>query len=402
MLHSFTCKNFYSFSDLAKVDFVVNKKVPEDNGYLSAPSGVRLSKIEAIIGANASGKTNLLKVLPFLKWLILDSFVSHPNAKLPVKTYLFDDNKKPVELSVTFEIDKNIYTYRVILDASRILFEQLIVKNKSNKKSTSKTLFSRKWLETKSQYEFNGKNFKLSKDFGHSLRFNASVISLGIGFNHPQSQEIASFWQRVETNVEELGWEQDHLAPNAVMKLPNALLFYSNNAKLKRQVEKLLSRFDLGLDAIEIDAIKQTSTEFSIDVRVIHQINGEKKYLPIQYESSGSKQLVIQLKNILMTLDKGGVAVLDEFDASLHPDILLMLLDLFLHPETNPNNAQLVFTTHNHLVLSKLDKYQIVLTEKNDEGKSETWRLDEMKNVRADENYYAKYLAGAYGAIPRI
>ncbi len=98
----------------------------------------------------------------------------------------------------------------------------------------------------------------------------------------------------------------------------------------------------------------------------------------------------------------GGVAVLDEIDVSLHPEMVVALFNLFSQPETNPKNAQMLFSTHSHLILSKLDKYQIILVEKNQNGVSESWRLDEMSGVRADDNYYSKYIAGAYGAVPRI
>jgi predicted ATPase len=94
--------------------------------------------------------------------------------------------------------------------------------------------------------------------------------------------------------------------------------------------------------------------------------------------------------------------VIDEFDVNLHPEMVMMLFELFIHPETNPHNAQLLLSTHSHQILSKLDKYQIVLVEKNQDGMSEAWRLDEVSGVRADDNYYAKYIAGAYGAVPKI
>ena len=82
--------------------------------------------------------------------------------------------------------------------------------------------------------------------------------------------------------------------------------------------------------------------------------------------------------------------------------MVLALFELFIHPETNPNKAQLLLSTHSHLLLNKLDKYQIVLVEKNEVGMSEAWRLDEVLGVRSDDNYYTKYIAGAYGAVPKI
>ena len=74
----------------------------------------------------------------------------------------------------------------------------------------------------------------------------------------------------------------------------------------------------------------------TIEVQGLHEFNEQKKQLPIQYESAGTKQLFILLKTILQVLDRGGIAVLDEIDINLHPEIVLALFDLFIQPETNP------------------------------------------------------------------
>ncbi|MDP2947859.1 MAG: ATP-binding protein [Nanoarchaeota archaeon] len=403
MIHSFSCKNFYSFGNLTAVNFTVNDKAPMNNGYFTTPSENRLSKVETVIGANASGKTNLLKVLPFLKWLIINSFNINPIAALPVKTFAFGELKnKPTELSVDFEMEGNIYTYSFALDAKKIFFEELKVKNKSAKKITSKKVFSRKWNNEIEKYEFDDTNFNLPKEFEKLLRTNASIISTAIRLNHKESQDIANYWQKIETNVVEAGWVGDQLLPNASLQLVDALDFYSENKNdvLKKAAEKLLSRFDLGLESFDIEKEKKENG-FSIkDVKVAHSFGGQTEYLPLRYESSGTKQLLIILKTILLVLTNGGIAILDEFDVNLHPEMVLSLFDLFIQPETNPNNAQMIFSTHSHQILSKLDKYQIILTEKNKKGESESWRLDEMSGVRADDNYYTKYIAGAYGAVP--
>lgn len=402
MIHSFTCKNFYSFPKTTTISFVVNENAPDNNGYFKTPSGVRLSKAEIVIGPNASGKTNLLKIVPFLKWIILDSFNINPSASIPVQPFLFSDLKnKPTELSVEFETDGNIYLYEFVLNSKRIISENLKVKNKTKKRVTYKMLFSRNWDEESEKYNFEGKNFDLPKGFENLLRSNASVIGSASRLNHKESQEIAKYWQQVETNVIEAGWIGDHLLLNATQQLPEVFNFYSENESLKKEAEKLLSRFDLGLAGFEIEKQKQENG-FLLNIKATHLLNGQKHYLPVQYESSGTKQLFVLLKTILQVLTKGGVAILDEFDVNLHPETVLSLFELFIQPETNPKNAQILFSTHSHLVLSKLDKYQIILTEKNDDGASESWRLDEMSGVRADDNYYSKYIAGAYGAVPKI
>jgi len=402
MIHSFSCKNFYSFSELAEVSFAVNDNTPENNGYFKTPAGVRLSKVETVIGPNASGKTNLLKILPFLKWLIIDSFNTKPEDPIIVQSFAFGEAKnQPTELAVVFEIDGKVYSYSFVLNKQKILSEELKLTSFVKEKKSSKKIFSRSWDEAANHYKFEGDNFELPKGFENLLRKNASVIGTAARLNHKDSQEIAKFWQRIETNVIEAGWIGDHLLPNSIAQLGEAFDFFSENSALKTEAEKLLSRFDLGLEGFEIKKEKKENG-FSLNVRAAHLFNGQKSYLPVQYESSGTKQLFVLLKSILQALAEGGIAVLDEFDVNLHPEMVMALFDLLVQPETNPKNAQLIMSTHSHIILSKLDKYQIVLVDKNKDGISEAWRLDEVSGIRADENYYSKYIAGAYGAVPKL
>ncbi len=404
MIHSFSCKNFYSFGDLTTLDFTVNDKAPKNNGYFTTGSGTRLSKVEAVIGPNASGKTNLLRVLPFLKWLIVDSFNMNPDAPILVQSFAFGEDKdKPIELSVEFEINDKIYTYDFVLNKQKIISEKLESTSFVKEKNATKKLFSRTWNEAKNGYDFEDTNFELPKGFENALRMNASVIGAADRLNHPESREIATFWRMLETNTVEGGSLRDPLSQASVPHWFEVLMYYSDNDVLKKEAEKLLSRFDLGLDGILIDKKQVGNGMMKIDVQGLHLFKGQKQQLPIQYESAGTKQLFILLKTILKVLGQGGIAVLDEIDVNLHPEMVLALFDLFVDPNTNSKNAQLLLSTHSHLILSKLDKYQIVLVEKNKDGISESWRLDEMgSDVRADDNYYAKYIAGAYGAVPKI
>jgi AAA15 family ATPase/GTPase len=404
MIHSFSCKNFYSLGEEASLSFVVNDNAPKNNGYFPTISGTRLSKVETVVGPNASGKTNLLKILPFLKWLIVDSFNSKPDEPIVVQPFAFGEaNNSPIELSVVFEINEKVYTYSFVLTKQKILSEDLELTSFANVKKSSKKLFSRTWNSDKGQYEFEDTNFSLQKEFKSLLRTNASVIGTAARLNHEESQIIAKFWDGIQTNVVEAGWIGDHLLPNSIQQLTETLDFYSEteNQVLKEQAEKLLARFDLGLKGFLIKKEKRENN-FSMNVSVAHSFDGHEQLMPLHYESSGTKQLFVLLRSVLVALASGNIAVLDEFDVNLHPEIVIAIFDLFVQPETNPKNAQLLLSTHSHLLLSRLDKYQIVLVEKNEKGVSEAWRLDEMTGVRADENYYAKYITGAYGAVPKI
>jgi len=402
MIHSFSCKNFYSFGEETTLDFEVNSNAPEDNGYFLTKSGARLSKVETVIGPNASGKTNLLKVLPFLKWLIIDSFNMKPEDLIVVQSFAFGDAKsKPTKLSVVFEIDGNVYSYTFILTKEKILNEELKLTSYVKEKKSTKKIFSRSWNEKEKHYDFDDDNFELPKGFENLLRSNASVIGTAARLNHAESKIIAKYWQQIETNVIEAGWIGDHLLPNSTAQLWEVFDFFSENSVLKEEAEKLLCRFDLGLSGFEIKKEKKDN-DVSLSVRATHFFNGKKEHLQVRYESSGTKQLFVLLKSILSALKNGGIAVIDEFDVNLHPEMVIALFNLFIQPETNPNNAQLLLSTHSHMLLSKLDKYQIVLVEMNDDSVSEAWRLDEVSNVRSDDNYYSKYIAGAYGAVPKI
>ena len=402
MIHSIKCKNFYSFKDEVIVDFTVNSKAPETKGYVETASGVRLSKIMAVVGPNASGKTNILKVLPFLTWLIMDSFSLNPDKKNPILPFKFGKSeKKPTELEVVFEIKENIYSYFFKLTPKRILEEELKVKNKSQERMTFKSLFKREWDSKKEAYNFKNFNFKkLSKDFEKGTmtqRENASIISAAYFSKHEKSREIVKSWKKLSTNVREKGVANNHLE-----LLLKALHFFDENKKLKKEAEKLLARFEIGFNLFDIKKEEKEDGRVFFEVSTVHDFEGKKYRLPFEYESQGTKQLFILLTSIFRVLDQGGIAVLDEFEVNLHPDMIAPLIDLFYSSETNPHNAQIIFSTHNHLILNSLDKYQIWLCEKNEKGASEGWRLDEMEGVRSDDNYFNKYMAGAYGAVPNI
>lgn len=397
MIHSFQCSNFYSFDEPMGIDFEVDKRTPKNDSYAKTKSDLRLSLVEAVIGPNASGKTNLLKALPMMKWLIADSFDSPPFQDLPVKSFMPHLNSKiPTKLSVVFDVEgKEVYEYEVHLTPKRINFESLRVKSLSSKRVTQKVLLSRNYNTAKDSYEVNFKNFNAPPGFAGILRHNATALSTAVRLNHGLSKQIVTYWQSIEFNVIEQGWIGDQVfGPQA--SVLGALQLYHQNRELKERAEAMLSKFDLGFVSFEFD--EKSSNQ--IDFKIAHSFGDKQLSLPIDYESSGTKQLFIILKIILSALAQGGVAIIDEFDSRLHPDMIEELIDLFTDKSTNPKSAQILFSTHNHLILSKLDKYQIVLTEKNEKGYTEAWRLDEMEGVRADDNYFAKYMAGAYGAVP--
>jgi predicted ATPase len=171
-------------------------------------------------------------------------------------------------------------------------------------------------------------------------------------------------------------------------------------------MRNLLVQWDLGLSDVmfrqhEItDPNGETTKEwFAFGV---HRDGKHKTHLlPFAEESSGTKAAFAMLALILTVLEQGGVIAYDELDSDLHPHILEPLLELFSNSETNPHNAQIIFTCHMVEVLRLLQKSQVMLVDK-DGLESRAWRLDSVEGVRSDENRVSKYLAGAYGAVPRL
>lgn len=401
MIHKFSLKNFYSFKDENEVSFVVDKNAPKTDSYAKSAFNVRVNKTAAVLGANASGKTNLLKALTFLGWFIENSFSLKPNEEISAEPFFFGKSiKKPLSFLIQFEIEKIMYEYNLELAENKVIFEELNIREKGRGQFSK--LFKREWKKKDKKYIFEIKNYKLPKDFGKIIieRNNASIISIASQFNHQLSMEIVKYWNNSMSNVTNIG--------RADGQFDDAAKFFYGNSKSKKRSDELLSQFDLGLAGTKIEKLEtkgKTGKKKIIYLPFgLHKIEGNKKRFPLPffYESRGTQNLFLLLEPILKVLDSGGMLVLDEFDADLHPQMIPELVNLFSSKIYNPKNAQLFFSTHSPQILNDLDKYQIFFTEKGEDGASEVWRLDDIKGVRSDDNYYAKYISGAYGGVPNI
>lgn len=407
MIREFSVKNFYSFKEENKVSFMVHGKAPCTDAYVDAQKGERTTKVLASFGPNASGKTNLLKALPFIHWFMKNSFNLKPDATIPFQSFRFEkDNAEPVELSVDFTHEDKVYRYGVRLNPDQVIDETLSMQNGHR----FQYLFKRTWDTATGKYDFATKNFGLSKGFGEfvQMRKNASVFSIALQHNHEDSKKIIEAWSHLNTNVLEQGREGRMVADEIMINLLESAVYFHGHPEYRKQAQVLLKRFDLGLTDIEIEerevgVDKEGKPEKIILPFGIHVGKDESVHkLPFFYESNGTQNLFILLKKILPVLEEGGIAVLDEFEVDLHPHMIRPLVDLFLSRKTNPLNAQLLFSCHSTDIMKHLDKYQILLVEKDEYGYSKVIRLDEIKGVRSDDNLYAKYDAGAYGAVPNL
>ena len=409
MLHEFSLRNFYSFADEAKVSFCVGEQAPDNELFFDAASGLRLSKMLAAIGPNASGKTNLMKGLPFLRWFMLHSFRGmEAKDQIPVDSFGFTAQRDPVlAFHVVFEVAGSVYRYDIQTTRERVLSEVLERKAESNHFSY---LFKREWNETTKTVDIQEQGLEFDVPAVKTLienRHNATLFSTLRQIQNKALQPLADYFDTMQTNVDRWGRETPNPTEHMVAMMV-AAEYCHRHPDHRKTVEKLMTeRLDFGLHGITIkeEKYKDANKAEAVSVYVpygIHHVEGKDYPLHLMFESSGTQNSFVLLHKLLPVLQTGALAIIDEFEVDLHPQMIPPILDLFLSPETTPKNAQLLFSTHALEIFRKLDKTQILLVEKDENCRSHVCRLDEINGVRRDVDLYAKYMSGAFGAVPNV
>ena len=430
-IHSFTIKNFFSFKEKSEFSFIVDKKAPQSDAYATANSGERISKVGMVVGANASGKTNLFRALGLIKKMIaVDALfmVRGEEDKLPsspFKSFLpfLGNEKNKTELSVIFNIEKKVYEYAVSFDnLNKVISQEIFtVKDKTKERTTKKEVLSRVYdkdtQKTVVKFDKNRIQVPQSIEDTFSALPEVGIMSVlhKLDNDHAFVKEICSFWDVALPDINEvsdiLSKEMgNHLAFTPFLSTISHIVrsgnIYEKYQDIKKDMEGMLEKFDTGIREVsikkkkELDDKGKESEKTNITTR--HLIDGKLFDMDFQHDSAGTKQMYFILGNLLKTKRDGGVVVIDEIDINLHPLILSEMVSVFLGEVSNKKNAQFMFSSHVHSLMGELDKYQIHIVEKDENGRSEVYRLDSVGGVRSNENYFGKYLAGAYGGIPRV
>ena len=394
MIKNISFSNFYSFFETQNLSFEVNQKASKSY-YDIVYNNERINKVVSIIGANGSGKTQLLRPLAFISWFISKSYIElEPSDDILYKTHsLYQDEK--TELNISFIIDDNEYRYMLVLQNNQVLTESLYAK-------TSKLfsyIFKRERESTDDEFSYKQKGFDFTLKVAKKVKGNASIISAA----YMNDSKIAKIFVNYFNNAFISNITMNGRANYSESSLIDSAKFFYENKLLNEKMNAIICELDLGLSGVKIDEIVVATENKKLYLPVgLHKDNDGRYFeLPFFDESSGTKSLFVQLSRILPILENGRIAIIDELDNDLHPHMLPLLIELFKFEHTNKNNAQLIFTCHIPEVLNILKKHQIYLVEKEN-LKSDSWRLDEVVGLRSDDNLYAKYYAGALGGIPDV
>jgi len=394
MLKSLKISNFCSIGTEQEIVFAISAKDKLDDSAVEM-AGEPINLVNCVIGANASGKTTLLKAITFLFWLINRSYDStQDNRLIPLNGHKLHPNED-TKIEVTFFEEEKLFKYSVLLDSKYIRYEFLGEKSlRGYKRIFEYTRKEDAWHYFKTSLVINKED-----QARFEQRKTASLLSSLIQTGYlPQLKTIKNRC----ANVTAMG-RRDESTGQKMLDLSSHLY---KNPNLKRELLSLIKSIDIDIADI---ILNEVSNEINANVGKLHWMDFLHKTKAGDYklsfidQSNGTRQALSLLSEIIPLLKTGGVVVLDELDSGLHPQVAQRIISLFEDPEINQGKAQLFFSTHQHILLNDRTKTQIFIVEKKPEtSETEIFRLDEVKGVRNTENYFEKYITGTYGGVPRI
>jgi AAA15 family ATPase/GTPase len=415
MLVEFRVKNFRSLRDEQALSLVASKdKTLQDTHTLatSLKAAPTLLRSAVVYGANASGKSNLIKALQYMRGVVIESAtVIQPGQtfdKLEPFRLDAESASKPTEFEATFILDGIRYQYGFGMTRQRIVSEHLLV---------YKAFKPQRWFERhfdaetgKDVYEF-GPGLRGSKNLWEgATRPNALFLSMAVQLNSETMRPVFDWFAHQLVIFNEIS----PLAPQFSVQM-------LKQDEQRKAICEFLAAADISISDVDVVTRKESGQVVHIDritgktevhneeieqieLKFHHVTEQGKAVFDLADESSGTRNVLFLSGPVLDILSKGLTLVIDELDTSLHTHLEQALVRLFHRPEVNTGGAQLIFTTHD---TSLLDAYglfrrdQIWFAEKKKDQSSELYSLMEF-SPRKNEALERGYLQGRYGAVPII
>lgn len=418
MLIEFTIGNYRSFGDpitlsLEAAAIKSEESSVDENNIIPISKNLNLLTSAAIYGANASGKSNLVHALVFMRELVINS-ARESQAEEPIKFEPFrlrtSNINKPGYFEVVFLIENQRYRYGFEVTSEKIVREWLFF--------TPSIREARLFTRENNQIEVNPHYFREGLKLEKRTRDNALFLSVSAQFNGEIALKVMKWFHnfKIISGLNDIGYRG------------YTIKIYQRDPARKEQITNLVHTFDMGIEEIAIDKVDRSNMPLPKDMpdqlkKFILETEGDifstKTYhtqfdetgQPIdrvifdldQNESEGTKKIFYLSGPILDVLSSGKILVIDEMEARMHPLITKNIINMFNLIETNPKRAQLIFITHDTNLLDRklFRRDQIWFTEKDSYGSSHLYSLVEFK-PRNDESYERNYLRGKYGAIPYL
>lgn len=423
MIISFSVRNFESIKDKQTLSFEADKSTHlEDTYIVKTETGHRLLKLGLVYGANASGKSNLIKSLHFFRSLVMNP-ANNKTDELRVNPFLLND-KTPNEntfLSIEFIQHKVKYFYEVELNRAAIAKEALF------QYKPKKSNIFRRTSNLKNQFteiEF-GSKIKIDKTFKKTLEantlWNNTVLAgfLKTNIELKELKEVVDWFDgigSIPSNFTTL--PKNHfqyilhhinkdnafflnLLRKADFNITNLLI--NVDAEVGNKINNMTN--ELNLSDQQINSVKEKSPK---SIEFEHLIDGKKYALPYEAQSDGTKKFLILSYYLFMLLkspDSSAILLIDELEASLHPELYMHFLMTFL---MNSKNSQILATTHNREILNNKDVFRddaIWITDKNNSTCStELYSLADFDSsvIRDTTNRLNAYKSGKLGGVPNL
>jgi uncharacterized protein len=400
MLIEFSVGNYRSFKEVVTFSmvaapiFVGDNPVNRNNLFL-ATKEIELLKSAAIYGANASGKSNLVRAISFMKEFAINSVVGSRSAsEIETESYQLniESEQEPSYFEMVFIIGNTRYRYGFKVDRHSVKSEWLY--------QTLRTKESQLFDRENNEIKVFGK-FSEGRSLENKTRKNALFLSVVAQFNGDIATDVVDWFNELNifNNLDDDDY--DNLTIEALME-----------GHRTQDLIDLVTSLDLGIKDIQMieTPIPEVPGVIAYEVKTAHwKYDGEKNRVDTEYfelhknESAGTQKLFNISGSLINILQTGQILIVDELDARLHPLISCAIVKLFNSPITNPRNAQLIFTTHDTNLLSAnmFRKDQIWFTEKDRYGSTDLYSLVEY-DIPDDAPFEQDYIAGKYGAIPFI
>ena len=415
MLLEFSATNFKSIKNTQTLSLVGSSlKGPHEPLDVDFPGdSYGILPCAIIYGANASGKSNLLEAFRTMRRMVFSSH-SQPkkNKGLTQEVFLLDEEwaTMPTSFDISFIAQGVRYDFGFSFDSDSILEEWLY----SYPEGRRRKLYERVGMEIQFGSGMRGAKKQLVK----FLKKTSLFFSTATQNNHEELNIIAEFFSKifmsnrisVASHVLNISFKENEIDERTI-KFLNLIgtgvdsyrQVVSDDVpdEAKAMVAEMVTLFNKhGSSDVEIEM--PDNFDKNMEIELCHKnAAGSDIYFGVDLESAGTRRLLVLLNSVFKVIDEGDIAIIDELDASLHTHAVEAIIQLFLDPEINKNNAQIIATTHDTNLLNpmKLRRDEIWFAEKGINGASEYFSLAEI-NGRKEEIFEKSYLQGRYGAVP--